>query len=1076
MHREISHVDPILGRASQAGLYLLTLLVGSLLFLDLAWDPLALWLAPWLGVELPILDSGLTLFGTHWRFALIAAILGSARALYGALESLSAGRIGADLALAIAAVAAILINQPLVAAEVILIGLIGECLEAFTFDRTKRAITRLVELTPQLCWLIRDGEPVKTSVAELKAGDRILVRPGKRIPVDGVVVEGASAVDESVLTGESLPVEKGPGSEVLAGTLNQHGALIIEVKRIAEHTVMGRVLAITARALRDKAPLERTADRLARWFLPVVLSLALITFLANLWWFRQEDGGWYKAVFPTLAVLVVACPCALILATPAAIIAALGRLAGSGILIKGGSALERLAEVNLFAFDKTGTLTTGQLRLGNIVVLAPEVSPQELLRLAAAAEQRSEHVIAQTIVQEARNRGLTLPEVEHFESHPGGGVSATVQGQQVIVGNRRLMERHHLSLPGELETILSQLDAAGETALLVAQGGQVVGVLGVRDTVRPEAAEVLQELRRMGIHDIALLTGDRQAVAEAVARELEITEFHAELLPTDKAAWLENQRRQGRRPAMVGDGINDAPALATGYVGLALGGIDVTAEAGDIVLLRQPLASLPFLVRLARQTVAVIQQNIVWFAFVVNIVGVVLTAWIVPGWSEQARHASPIWAAIYHQAASLAVLLNAMRLLAFERTRDSAAVRRWRTYVSRFDTWLERLSFHEVSHFFLDHWKAVLGGTAGLIVLLYVASGIVVIGPDQIGIVRRFGRVLPEDLEPGLHFRLPWPLEKVTKIEPRRLRSLDIGFRAFGPLAGELTWSAVHAQGILRLEEEALMITGDGNLIEVKARVFYRPEDPRKYLFTVNDAEGVVRAMTEALLREAIAERAFADLLAGGREQVQQQVAGQLRQLLRGNQDLGIAIDSVEVQDLHPPAQVVDAYYAVTRALSQREQMLVEAKSDSETSIAREKAAEYRVRSAAEAQRHAVVTQTEADRTAFLSLLASQRVGWISGFCFPIAPGLTPAQLNAQMIAFDLLREDPEVRNQLTTFRLHLEAAEETLKGRPKVIRDDRWKGQLHVLPEGLRLRLPIGGRDAEPRTRREPQRDTEGP
>ncbi|MCS6975790.1 MAG: HAD-IC family P-type ATPase, partial [Gemmatales bacterium] len=624
-----------------------------------------------------------------------------------------------------------------------------------------------------------------------------------------------------------------------------------------------------------------------------------------------------------------------------------------------------------------------------------------------------------------------------------------------LVGNRRLLEQHGLAVSAELETALGQLDSDGETALIVARGEQVVGVLGARDTIRPEAADVLGQLRRMGIRDIALLTGDRRAAAEAVARELQITEVHPELLPTDKAAWLENQRRQGRRPAMVGDGINDAPALATAYVGLALGGIDVTAEAGDIVLLRQPLASLPFLVRLARQTVAIIQQNIIWFAFVINIIGVVLTAWILPGWSEEARHASPIWAAIYHQAASLAVLLNAMRLLAFERGKESLVLQRWQEYLTRFDKWLERLSFHELSHFVLDHWKAVLAGTAGVLLLAYLASGITIIGPDQIGVVRRFGRVLPKDLQPGLHFRLPWPWEKITKIEPARLRSVDVGFRAFGPLAGELTWSAPHAQGMLRLEEEALMITGDGNLIEVKARVFYRPEDPHRYLFVVSDVEAVVRAITESLLREAIAERNFTDLLSGGREQVQQQVADRLRELLAHEKDLGIAIDSVAVQDLHPPAQVVDAYYAVTRALSQREQMLVEAKTQSETSVAREKAAEHRIRSSAEAEKYSVVTQTEADKTAFLKLVGSQRIGWIYGFLFPAMPGLTPSGLTADLIGFELLREEPEAREQLTVFRLHLEAAEGMLKGRPKVIRDDRWKGQLHVLPEGFRLRLP---------------------
>ncbi|HEY3787870.1 MAG TPA: HAD-IC family P-type ATPase, partial [Urbifossiella sp.] len=348
------------------GLYALTAIVGGLLAADL-WPLLGNWLQSQ-SVDAPTWSP--LLFG--YRFALLAAVIGGARILYNSLESLFEGRIGADLALAIACLAAIVLKEELVAAEVVFIGLAGECLEAYTFARTRRALGSLAELFPQRCWVLRDGQEVRTFTADLQVGDRIVVKPGGRIPADGRVLDGRSAVDASALTGESLPLDKNPGDEVLAGSIVVDGSLTIQAKKIAKQTVAGQVIELTAAALKDKAPLQRQADRLAKYFLPAVLVLALLTFFANLLF--QMSGtpalgvpkpGWDAAMrvasYPALAVLVVACPCALILATPAAVIAALGRLAGTGVLIKGGSALERLAGVTAFAFDKTGTLTEGKL-------------------------------------------------------------------------------------------------------------------------------------------------------------------------------------------------------------------------------------------------------------------------------------------------------------------------------------------------------------------------------------------------------------------------------------------------------------------------------------------------------------------------------------------------------------------------------------------------------------------------------------------------------------------------------------------------------------------------------------------
>ncbi len=429
---------------------------------------------------------------------------------------------------------------------------------------------------------------------------------------------------------------------------------------------------------------------------------------------RDAEGAGFRAsvlkpaTVPALAVLVVACPCALILATPAAVIAALGRLAGTGVLIKGGSALERLAAVTAIAFDKTGTLTQGRLELGDVVPVEG-VSNEELIGIAATAEQRSEHILARLVLQEAGSRGLTLSELSEFEAHPGSGITARLaDGTTLVVGNPRLFQEQGLALSTEMTDLLTRLDASGQTALLVARNERLLGVIGARDRARHDALMVLAELRQLGIADITMLTGDRAAAATAIANELGITDVHAELLPEDKANFIiEWQKRH--KVAMIGDGINDAPALARADVGLAVGGsgADVVAETGDIVLMSDPLIPLPLLIKLSRATVWIIRQNILYFAFGVNIVGIVLTAWLWPllAPTRQAYDWAPIVAVLYHQIGSLLVLMNSMRLLWFERP-TSPRFQRWSSGWQELSNWLERrLNFEEGLHW-LTHQSA----------------------------------------------------------------------------------------------------------------------------------------------------------------------------------------------------------------------------------------------------------------------------------------------------------------------------------------------------------------------------------
>lgn len=1071
MHREISHAEHDFQPESNRSLYLLTALIGLLIGLDL-WPALV----RWAGLSLPTWPQE---FYGPYRFALLAAVLGGARILYGSIESLLEGKLGADLALAIACIAAILIGEPMVAAEVVFIGMVGECLESFTFARTQRAIRKIVEVCPRRCWLLRDGQEVRVLTSEVHVGDRVVVKPGARVPVDGVVTDGRSAVDASALTGESFPVDKMPGDEVLAGSLNQFGALTIEARRVAEHTVVGRVIELTARALKDKAPLERTADRLARYFLPLVLGLAAITFLAcfayQIWITKAPVGAAARlGVYPMLAVLVVSCPCALILATPAAIIAAMGRLAGTGILIKGGSALERLARVSAFAFDKTGTLTEGRLEMGEIVGLAG-VSADEVLRTAATAEQCSEHPIALAILQQARMKGLTFDPLMEFTAQPGSGVVARTAGEPgnlLLVGTRRLLEEKGVSIPDDVQPLLDHLDQTGQTALLVARDGMVLGVIGARDRVRAEAAGVIAELRGIGIQDIALLTGDRLAAARTAAAQVGISDIHAELLPDQKAEFVgQFRQRHARSIAMVGDGINDAPALARADVGLAIGGTgtDVAAEAGDVVFMGDPLKALPLLVRLSRETVRIIRQNILIFAFAVNGLGVVLTAWLwpllFPAWYEQA----PLAGVIYHQAGSLAVLLNAMRLLWFERSSEAKSWKRTRHFLGMINDWLEHYAnFDELLHWLSHKWKTVTLALAATGCLVYGLSGLTRVEADEVAVVLRFGKPLDEDLQPGLHWCWPWPVDRVVRIQPDRVRTVTIGFRG-NPASGDLSWSSSHGGESNRVAEESVMVTGDpngGDLVELQATLRYTIDRQHlhAYLFEVGDPEKIVRAATEAALREAVAGQRFQDLLTVNRQRLAQSVLARLQRhwlLPEYGGGLGIRIDGLSVHDLHPPQEVVSDYHKVAQAMEQRDRKIHQARAEAVKTEGTAVSESLQTVREAKAQAHDKVLQAEAARDGFLARLkgrnelsTEQEHQLAREASQAIADGQKPAVAYANQKA---RRQELLAAQQfLTDLRMSLEILVSALKDRPKVIVDsDKVKGRRHLLmfdPEIFRL------------------------
>jgi Cd2+/Zn2+-exporting ATPase len=591
-------------------------------------------------------------------FGAATVLAGAPLALRG-LRTLGIARsLSIDLLMAVAALGAMAIGEWAEGAVVVILFHIGELLEAYTAERARQAIRSLMALVPEKARRLRpEGGEEEVAVGQVDVGDLILVRPGERIPVDGVVVEGASAVDQSPVTGESMPVDRGPGSEVYAGSVNGEGALVVRVVRPAQESTLSRMARLVEEAQAQKARSQRFVDRFARWYTPAVVLLALLVAVV------PTLAGWGPFalwVYRALTLLVIACPCALVLATPVAVAAAIASAGRHGILIKGGVHLEDAARLRAVAFDKTGTLSYGRPGV-SLVAPVPGQTAEEVLRLAAAVESRSEHPIAQAVVAEAAARGLPVLPASEVRAVAGRGIEGSVDGHQVTVGSHPFFCQ---AVPhgAEVCRLAEKMEREGHTAILVARDGEVVGLVGVQDALRPEGQEAIHMLGDLGVRPRVMLTGDNEAVARAVASQLGLDGFQANLLPEEKLEAVARLVEAHGAVAMVGDGVNDAPALARATVGIAMGaaGTDQALETADVALMGDDLRLVPHLVRLSRRAMAIVRQNV---AAALLVKGLFLALAL--------AGRTTLWMAVFADTGvALLVVLNAMRLLRWRPARS----------------------------------------------------------------------------------------------------------------------------------------------------------------------------------------------------------------------------------------------------------------------------------------------------------------------------------------------------------------------------------------------------------------------
>jgi Cu+-exporting ATPase len=542
------------------------------------------------------------------------------------------------------------------AAVIVSLTLLGQLLELRARSSTSAAIKALLRLAPPTARRLReDGSDEEIPLDQVQAGDRLRVRPGDKVPVDGQVLEGHSSVDESMLTGESLPVSKGPGERLIGGTQNANGSLVMRADRIGSETMLAQIVALVAQAQRSRAPMQRLADRVSWWFVLAVLAIAVATFLG--WGFLGPEPSWTYAMLNSVSVLIIACPCALGLATPMSVMVATGRAATSGILFRDAEALERLRDVDTLIVDKTGTLTEGRPAFRTAIPAAGFAEP-ELLRLAASLDAGSEHPLAQAIVQEARRRGLGLVKAESFESGTGLGVRGTVTGRSLALGSAALMRDLGISMAA-LETEAARLRGEGASVMFLAADGTLAGLVAVADPVKGTTPEALSLLRRSGLR-IVMATGDAVTTAQAIARATGIDEVHGETRPADKAALIGKLRTEGRSVAMAGDGINDAPALAAADVGIAMGtGTDVAISSSQVTLVKGDLRGIARARQISVSTVRNMWENL-GFALIYNALGVPIAAGVLWPWTGLLL--SPMIAALAMSLSSVSVVGNALRL------------------------------------------------------------------------------------------------------------------------------------------------------------------------------------------------------------------------------------------------------------------------------------------------------------------------------------------------------------------------------------------------------------------------------
>jgi len=541
------------------------------------------------------------------------------------------------------------------AAVIVTLIILGRMLEAKAKGKTSLAIQRLMGLKPKTARVIRGDQEVDIAIESVQKGDLILVRPGEKIPTDGVVVSGSSTVDESMLTGESMPAVKEKGQEVFAATMNRTGSFTFRATRIGAETALAQIIRLVEEAQGSKAPVQRLADRVASVFVPVVFAIAIVTFV--IWYYVFPDQTFSRALLNFVSVLVIACPCALGLATPTAVMVGTGLGAENGILIKGGESLENACKLTLVVFDKTGTLTRGEPEVTDILT-APGVSPERVLRAAFSLEVLSEHPLAQAIAEKARKENMTPLPVERFESVSGFGARAVVNGNMYLLGNLRFMEESGVALHGLVQAV-AQLLAEGKSCVFIAENDQATGVLGLSDVLKDTAAEAIADLKKMGLK-VAMLSGDHAQTARSVGAMLGIDQVLAEVLPGDKASEIRRLQSQGHVVAMVGDGINDAPALTAADIGIAIGaGTDVAIEASDITLMNNDLRSVAAAIRLSFTTMKVIRQNLFW-AFIYNIIGIPIAAGVLYPFGGILLN--PEFAAAAMAMSSVSVVSNSLRL------------------------------------------------------------------------------------------------------------------------------------------------------------------------------------------------------------------------------------------------------------------------------------------------------------------------------------------------------------------------------------------------------------------------------
>ncbi|MFZ5831989.1 MAG: cation-translocating P-type ATPase family protein [Planctomycetota bacterium] len=960
---------------------------------------LALTLLVALGLGLYLTGAVRSVYG--FDLALVLTFIGGFPVFYESLRNLFARRISADVAVSLAALAAVYIGEYAVAAEVMLIMLIGEALEHYAIGRTRSGIAALLAMRPHEARIRRGDQEITLHADEILPTDVVLVRPGERIPVDGRVVAGQSSVDQSSMTGESLPADKAAGDEVFAGTINLYGAMELAVERVGADTRLEQIIDLVEEAEAARAPTERLADRYATWFVPIVLVTAVVV------WFFTRD------VIRSVAVLVVACPCALVLATPTAIAAGIGGLVRRGVLIKGGNVLERLGRLRTFVFDKTGTLTQARLRVAEVVA-ANGAQARDVLQLAAAVERHSEHPIGKLLVEHARHENAEPPEAQNFVAQPGLGAEAAVDGVRIRVGSPRMMETAGVRVPPDLSGEIERLSRLGCTLALVARGEDAVGAIAVADTPRREARHAVAHLREEGVERIVMLTGDNAAAAASIGQTVGIDDVRAGLLPADKVEAVRRLQREAGPVAMVGDGINDAPSLVAADIGIAMAdiGSDVAIDSADVVLVGGDLMKLAEAVRFGRDTLRIIWQNILGFALVFNVLAVVAASL---GWI------GPVAAAILHQVSSLAVVLNALRLL--------VDVHAWRHWAEHVLLGLRR------------RWRPIAAGAVMLLVAAYVLSGVHLVNVGEVAVVQQFGKIVHSAQPPGLHYRLPYPLAWHTIVRPQEVRRVEIGFRT-GP--GDFAeppaydWNVQHRGGRFeRQEAEATVWGGDEGIADVNLVVQYRLQDPVAALFAVGprtiDGEAkwdvLVRALAEAALRAEMSQRSTDDLLGDARGNVEARVAERLAREL-DKYDNAFLLSAVCLGDVHPPLEVVPAFREVASAQEEKEASINDAQ-----------AYEYETVALARGEARARILEAEAqgkDRAARAHGAAQRFL--FSAAAYSAAPSVTRT-------------------------RLYLGTVEQLLAGRRKVILDHIPTGARRFLflgPQGARNLLPFGTSPSE--------------